>query len=85
MAAGQQRWEYCRFEDVLGHGFVSAKLVFFTAEGEKIESIAAVEENSQRKTVAIRVAQLGDEGWEMVGTGISGQGSHAIYFKRQKD
>lgn len=83
--AGRERWEYCRFEDVLGHGFVPAKLIFFTAEGEKVEPFTAVEENSQRKAVAMRLAQLGDEGWEMVGTGISGQGSHAIYFKRRID
>ena len=84
MAARQERWEYCRFEDVLGRGFVAAKLIFFTADGEKIENFSAVEESSQRSMVAKRVAQLGDEGWEMVGTGIIGQGSHAVYFRRQK-
>jgi hypothetical protein len=83
MAASEEQWEYCRFEDVLGRGFVPAKLVFFTIDGEKTETFSAGEE-TQRTEVARRVAQLGDEGWEMVGTGISGQGSHAIYFKRRK-
>ncbi len=85
MTTSQERWEYCRFEDVLGKGFVAAKLIFFTDEGEKIESFAAGEESSQRNMVAMKVAKLGNEGWEMVGTGITGQGSHAVYFKRKKD
>ncbi len=85
MAENQERWEYCRFEDLLGRGFVAAKLIFFTAEGEKIESFSADEESSQRNIVAMRMARLGDEGWEMVGTGITGQGSHAAYFKRKKN
>ena len=85
MMTSQGRWEYCRFEELLGKGFVAAKLIFFTAEGEKIESFVADQESSQRNVVAMKVAQLGDDGWEMVGTGITGQGSHAVYFKRKKD
>ncbi len=85
MTTSQERWEYCRFEDVLGKGFVPAKLVFFTAEGEKVDSFGADQESSQRNIVAMRIAQLGKEGWEMVGTGITGQGSHAVYFKRKID
>jgi hypothetical protein len=84
MPAGQEKWEYCRLEDLLGTSFVPAKLVFFTAEGERIESLSAHEETSQRKVVAMRIAQLGEEGWEMAGTGVTGQGTHAIYFKRKK-
>ena len=84
MPAGQEKWEYCRLEDLLGAGFVAAKLIFFTADGEKIESLHADEESSQRNIVAMRIAQLGDEGWEMVGMGITGQGSHAVYFKRKR-
>jgi hypothetical protein len=84
MAEGLEKWEYCRFEDLLGGGFIAARLIFFTAEGEKVESLPAVEESSQRNEVAIRIAQLGDEGWEMIGTGITGQGSHAVYFKRKR-
>ncbi|MGE5073667.1 MAG: hypothetical protein ACM3MF_09585 [Anaerolineae bacterium] len=83
MAAGQEKWEYCRFEDLLSGGFVAAKLIFFTAEGEKLESLRANDEASQRNVVAAKIAQLGDEGWEMVATGITGQGSHAAYFKRR--
>lgn len=85
MTTSQERWEYCRFEDVLGKGFVAAKLVYLTAEGEKTESFVADEESSQRSIVAMKIAELGNEGWEMVGTGITGQGSHAIYFKRKRD
>ncbi len=82
MASGQSKWEYCRFEDLQSGGFVAAKLIFFTREGEKIESLVADHESSQRPLVAERIARLGDEGWEMVGTGVTGQGSHAVYFKR---
>lgn len=60
-----------------------AKLILFTAEGEKIESLSAEPDCSQRNMVAKKIAQLGDEGWEMVGMGITGQGSHAVYFKRR--
>ncbi len=82
MASGQSKWEYCRFEDLQSGGFVDAKLIFFTPDGEKIENLAANQVSSQRTMVAMRIAQLGDEGWEMVGTGVTGQGSHAVYFKR---
>lgn len=83
MAAGQEKWEYCRLEDLLGSSFVPAKLIFFTAEGEKIESLSAAQDCSQRDRVAKKIAELGDEGWDMVGMGITGQGSHAVYFKRR--
>jgi hypothetical protein len=85
MPAGREKWEYCRMEDLLGDSFVAAKLIFFTAVGEKMESLHAEENSSQRNIVAMRIAQLGEEGWEMAGMGITGQGSHAVYFKRRKD
>lgn len=84
MPAGQEKWEYCRLEDLLGTSFVAAKLVFFTTEGERIETLSADQVSSQREIVAMKIAQLGDEGWEMAGTGVTGQGAHAIYFKRKK-
>ncbi len=84
MTADQQKWEYCRLEDLRSGGFVEAKLIFFTAEGEKIESLGADQDSSQRNIVAMRIARLGDGGWDMVGTGVTGQGSHAVYFKRKK-
>ena len=84
MASGQPKSEYCRFEDVQSGGFVAAKLIFFTLEGEKVESLSADQVSSQRSIVAVRIAQLGDDGWEMVGTGVTGQGAHAVYFKRMK-
>ena len=83
MTADQQQWEYCRLEDLRSGGFVEAKLIFFTPEGEKTENLGAGRDSSQRDIVAIRIARLGDEGWEMVGTGVTGQGSHAVYFKRK--
>jgi hypothetical protein len=84
MAGSQEKWEYCRMEDLLGGSFVPAKLIFFTAEGETVEILHAEEDSTQKKVVAMRIAQLGDEGWEMAGMGITGQGSHAVYFKRRK-
>jgi hypothetical protein len=83
MASGPDKWEYCRLEDVQGGGFIASKLIFFTAEGEKIESVAADQECTQRNMVARKIAQLGAEGWDMVGAGTTGQGSHAVYFKRK--
>jgi len=84
MPADQQKWEYCRLEDLRSGGFVEAKLIFFTAEGEKTETLGADKDSPQRNIVAMRIARLGDEGWEMIGTGVTGQGSHAVYFKRRK-
>ena len=83
MTAAQEKWEFCRLEDLIG-GFVPAKLIFFTTEGEKIENLSADEESTKRNIIAMRIAQLGDEGWEMAGMGITGQGSHAVYFKRKR-
>ena len=49
MMTSQARWEYCRFEEVLGKGFVAAKLVLFTDEGEKIESFVAAPRRAPRR------------------------------------
>ncbi len=84
MTAGREKWDFCRLEDLLAGSFVVAKLIFFTAAGEKIERLSADDDSSQRNVVAMRIAQLGDEGWEMAGMGITGQGSHAVYFKRKR-
>jgi len=38
----------------------------------------------ERDAVAQLIAQLGEEGWEMVGCGSLQERKHCIYFKRPK-
>ena len=39
---------------------------------------------SEADAVAQLIAQLGDEGWEMVAAGNIGESTHSLYFKRLK-
>lgn len=78
-----QEWEYCaivgvsRYDRNLNPGYPA--LWYFTASGVDIVEIAGQEEAAD---VARAVAELGAQGWEMVGCGNTSQFHHAIYFKR---
>ena len=95
-----QKWEYCAIVGIgaSGNGTTLTTRypgVFnFTDKGSHITEIRdifkdkkhpEIEEETERRQVAKAIAKLGDEGWEMVGTGNTSEGSHMIYFKRPKE
>ena len=75
-----QNWEYCAIGRIswAEEGISSLKPVLsrITADGQEVNGIGG--------SVAQTIAQLGDEGWEMVGCGNAGPGYHVIYLKRPK-
>jgi hypothetical protein len=84
MATEQEKWEYCILEGMVGPGFAKfagPRLIFITPQGEKIETFG--KDVPSLSKARLRIAQLGEEGWEMVGMGNIGEVAHAIYFKRR--
>lgn len=83
-----QRWEYCAITGFrpMGDGITSSypTLITFTTNG--LESLTReIRGYDEATKVAALIAQLGEEGWEMVG--CSDQASittHVLYFKRPK-
>jgi hypothetical protein len=78
-----QKWEYCavvgvrRFNHKLDPSFPG--VWHFTELGIQATQIKGPEADEVAKTIA----QLGEQGWEMVGAGSTGEGSfHILYFKR---
>lgn len=84
------RWEYCSLgpikarinSPVVGH---YPALSFFTERGVKKESVET-RNRDNRDDISIVIANLGGDGWELVGAGsvpAEGHGSfHILYFKR---
>ncbi len=74
------KWDYCALinvyetadEELVGYG-----ISYFTTDGVQKSKIKGSE-------VAQVVAQLGEQGWEMVGCGTIRGDRHCIYFKRPK-
>ena len=84
MAAEREKWEYCKIMGVFSDRYFHPKLVYLTSEGEKVEALSGDDNIPELKKVAVRIAELGDEGWEMVGMGNTAEGVHSIYFKRKR-
>jgi len=86
MEDDMQKWEYCKLTGVKGDGYSYPKLIFFTTEGERRENLSAG--SQERTTVAARIAQLGNDGWDMCESIVTSGSSptidpyHSIYFKR---
>jgi len=85
-----QKWEYCVVGPVKSNslgdrsfwGHYPNKL-FLTGEGRR----GAVIEGSGKKeadNLAKAISELGDEGWELIGTGNVAEDAHFLYFKRPK-
>jgi len=73
-----QRWEYCELRQEITQGVMHRQYILFYRSGEAAEEVAVTNRESA-------IAQLGMEGWEMVGT--SGSFTHdssgfRIFFKR---
>src|SRR2546421_12671526 len=89
--ASDAQWEYCAVVKAQFPGSVRLVywIAYFRGEGVRTEN---VESGPEGNTFAKAVAKLGQDGWEMVGTGplevrigAPGGTPTAIYFKRRKD
>jgi hypothetical protein len=78
------KWEFCSIYPIeeyrhwlvpYGDGFKET----FTLEGGKREEVP-----DDPHDLARSIAQLGEDGWELVGCGNVSEVRHALYFKRPK-
>lgn len=83
-----QTWEYCAVSKasyVFANRAGGYWITYFKDSGFKVED---VEDRATRDAaLALAFAKLGDEGWEMVGSGsieVRGKKLDAFYFKRPK-
>lgn len=85
-----QKWEYFAIGPIkdatsfgpVGHYPVAAQ---FNAEGQQLTDLKGGGKVEEGHRIAAQIAQLGKDGWEMVGCGTSGsehQIVHYLYFKR---
>ncbi len=84
------KWEYCVVGPIKNNleGYYP-KLVYLTAQGPSAVGIRPQQGASEPEVLAMTLAQLGEEGWEMVSCGAVPFGTendcHVIYFKRMKE
>jgi len=81
-----QKWEYCVIHGLSGTIMYHPRCDRMTNKG--VEYVTDFKSRpkgaSEWDAVAQFIAQLGDEGWEMVGAGTTSDIVHSIYFKRPK-
>lgn len=81
-----QKWEYCAISGLQGLQTSYPRMYLFTHNG--MEIVADFKKRPkgvpERDAVGQLIARLGDEGWEMIGTGNIDEVMHCIYFKRPK-
>ncbi len=73
-----QTWEYCELRQEIAQGVMHRQYILFYRVGEASHEISITHRDSA-------IAQLGMEGWEMVGTVGSfdtGSSGFRIFFKR---
>ena len=84
------KWEYCVLGAIKGidsRGLLGnfPRIVFFGLDG--ISRNVSLTGGNEQVNIAKAIAQLGAEGWEMVGNGVVPFGTeppphHVLYFKR---
>ncbi|MBK9927767.1 MAG: hypothetical protein IPP66_21045 [Anaerolineales bacterium] len=87
------KWEYCAIgpiqqdEAAKWKGFYP-QLIYFLKDGLKEQRISKEGNISERDILAKTIAELGENGWELISTGdsviTSSKGMHYLYFKRIK-
>jgi hypothetical protein len=79
-----QRWEYCAVLATFRTAYFNpewVELLSFRVDGVVEKRL----EDDRKNAIASVIAQLGEQGWEMVGAGSAGEGAgHILYFKRPK-
>jgi len=77
-----QKWEYCAVYQItqMGGWLTSVGMAYI----EEFTDRGATRKNFEHSPDALAdvIAGLGNEGWEMVGTGVVSEHYHTLYFKR---
>lgn len=82
------KWDYCSIAPVkvVGGAYKDTQLVRYALEGVlNVPVVEVARTHNVEDAIAITIAKLGDDGWEMVGCGNLETNMHAIYFKRLKE
>jgi len=87
MGTESVKWEYCRLTGCKDVGYDSPHLIFYTQKGQTDETLSGPSSFSglgDIDKIAMRIAQLGLDGWEMVGAVNTSASEHCVYFKRRQ-
>jgi hypothetical protein len=87
MDAQSVKWEYCRLTGCKDLGYDSPHLIFYTQQGQRSETLSSPSSFSGVEDIdkiAMRIAELGLDGWEMVGAVNTSASEHCVYFKRSR-
>lgn len=86
-----QKWEYCIIDGIETQTLISPAVGGWFYKGLMTgKGIELADYNckltglTKGDTVSQCIAQLGDDGWEMVGAGNMSESRHCLYFKRPK-
>jgi hypothetical protein len=82
-----QKWEYCIITGIVpwSGGIDSEDHLQYFGEGSpEITYFRHTRDARRPQILAQTIAQLGEEGWEMVGCAFAGVRGHHLYFKRPK-
>ena len=82
------KWKYCavagiiKFHSERAFRTIWPSVWYFEPGGVRTVQITGGDNKEPEQTARV-IAQLGEEGWEMVGCGSADEGSvHILYFKR---
>jgi hypothetical protein len=83
------KWEYCVVVGLRrsGNNTVTTyypSVEYFTPQGMEVVEVHHQNKRDEITQLVQTIAQLGEEGWEMVGCGNNSEVTHSIYFKRLK-
>ncbi len=88
MNGDRTRWEFCKVIGLRAKNHHDPMLVYWTLEGEKSEPLwkplAKYRKWAERDHVAEKMAELGNDGWEIAAAVVERKGEHIIYLKRKR-
>jgi hypothetical protein len=82
-----QKWEYCVITGIVpwAGGLDSEEhLQYFGRDCPEATDFKRASARHRPQLLADTIAQLGEDGWEMVGCAFAGHRGHHLYFKRPK-
>ena len=83
------RWEYCAVSGISTGGHILTHypyLIRFPPDGPEATHLKGTRDRKERDVVAQTIAELGENGWELVSAVYAGGdfGTYSLWFKRPK-
>jgi hypothetical protein len=80
------KWEYCVIGPIKWNSNMERpELTYLTHDGRRSVEMAPIPGRMlEADVLAQHIAQMGEDGWELVGCGNVSEQRHILYFKRAK-